>query len=100
MGHRARNAEGPRQVKGLPEGFRYHDLRQYFARLLIADTRRHDRSGPAAARRAKPTPTLPPLWPDRDESTRAAVNAVLTIYRTEQRWNSALTSPETAGQSQ
>jgi hypothetical protein len=25
------------------------------------------------------------IWPDRDESTRAAVDAVLTIYRTEQR---------------
>jgi len=39
------------------------------------------------------------IWPDRDESTRAAVDAVLTIYRTEQRRNSVLANPETAGQS-
>ena len=25
------------EVKGLPAGFRYHDLRHYFASLLIAD---------------------------------------------------------------
>jgi integrase len=39
------------------------------------------------------------IWPDRDESTRAAVDAVLTAYRTEQRRNSATANPETAGQS-
>ena len=40
------------------------------------------------------------IWPDRDESTRAAVDAVLTIYRTGQWRNSVLANPETAGQSQ
>jgi hypothetical protein len=44
------------EVKGLPAGFRYHDLRH---------------------------------WPDRDESTRAAVDTVLNAYLTEQRRNSA-----------
>jgi integrase len=29
------------------------------------------------------------IWPDRDESTRVAVDAVLAGYRTEQRRNSA-----------
>jgi integrase len=33
------------------------------------------------------------IWPDRDESTRAAVNAVLTAYLTEQRRNSATAEP-------
>jgi integrase len=32
-------------------------------------------------------------WPDRDESTRAAVDAVLTAYLTEQRRNSATAEP-------
>src|SRR5215467_2368816 len=38
------------------------------------------------------------IWPDRDESTRAVVDAVLTAYRTEQRRNSVTSDPETAGQ--
>ena len=38
------------------------------------------------------------IWPDRDESTRAAVDAVLTAYRTEQRRNNENPSPEAAGQ--
>ncbi|WP_300604711.1 hypothetical protein [Trebonia sp.] len=33
------------------------------------------------------------IWPDRDESTRAAVDAVLTARRTEQRRNSATAEP-------
>ena len=95
-----RKARG--KVKGLPEGFRYHDLRQYFARLLIADGA-DVMTVQARLRHVSAKTTLDTyghIWPDRDESTRAAVDAVLTIYRTEQRRNSALTSPETAGQSQ
>lgn len=95
-----RKARG--KVKGLPEGFRYHDLRQYFARLLIADGA-DVMTVQARLRHASAKTTLDTyrhIWPDRDEPTRAAVNAVLTIYRTEQRRNSVLTSPETAGQSQ
>jgi len=79
------------EVKGLPAGFRYHDLRHYFASLLIA-------SGgdvkvvQARLRHASAKTTLDTyghIWPDRDESTRAAVDAVLAAYLTEQRRNNA-----------
>jgi integrase len=62
----------------LPEGFRFHDLRHYFASLLIA-------SGldvkvvQARLRHASAKTTLDTyghLWPDRDDSSRAAVAAV------------------------
>lgn len=65
-------------IKGLPAGFRFHDLRHYFASLLIA-------SGldvkvvQARMRHASAKTTLDVyghLWPDRDESSRAAVAAV------------------------
>ena len=73
-----RDARG--QVAGLPAGFRFHDLRHYLASLLIA-------SGldvkvvQARMRHASATTTLNTyahLWPDKDESARAAVGAVLT----------------------
>ncbi|MFF8829121.1 tyrosine recombinase XerC [Streptomyces sp. NPDC015131] len=67
------------KVPGLPEGFRFHDLRHYYASLLIsegADVKvvqhrlRHSS--------AKTTlDTYGHLWPDSDESTRAAVGAVM-----------------------
>lgn len=69
-----------REQVGLPEGFRFHDLRHYFASLLIA-------SGldvkvvQARLRHASAKTTLDTyghLWPDRDDSSRAAVAA---IYR-------------------
>lgn len=66
-------------VEGLPEGFRFHDLRHYFASLLIAsgaDVKvvqhrlRHSS--------AKTTlDTYGHLWPDSDESTRAAVETAM-----------------------
>ena len=68
---------GPR---GMPEGFRFHDLRHYLASLLIA-------SGldvkvvQARLRHASAKTTLDTyghLWPDADESSRAAIGAVLT----------------------
>lgn len=67
-------------IEGLPEGFRVHDLRHYFASLLIS-------SGldvkvvQARLRHASAKTTLDTyghLWPDRDESARAAVAAVFT----------------------
>jgi integrase len=66
-------------VAGLPAGFRFHDLRHYFASLLIA-------SGldvkvvQARLRHASAKTTLDTyghLWPDSDDSTRAAVAAAL-----------------------
>jgi integrase len=66
------------KVEGLPTEFRFHDLRHYFASLLIA-------SGldvkvvQARLRHASAKTTLDTyghLWPDKDESSRAAVAAV------------------------
>jgi integrase len=68
------------KVNGLPDGFRFHDLRHYFASLLIASNLdvktvqirlRH--------RSAKTTfDTYGHLWPDSDDSTRAAIDVVMT----------------------
>lgn len=67
-------------VPGLPDGFRFHDLRHFYASMLIAggsDVKivqhrlRHSS--------AKTTlDTYSHLWPDSDESTRAAVERVMT----------------------
>lgn len=66
-------------VAGLPDGFRFHDLRHYFASLLIA-------SGldvkvvQTRLRHASAVTTLNVyghMLPDKDESARAAVAAVL-----------------------
>lgn len=74
-----RAVRASRAAAGLPEGFRFHDLRHYFASLLIA-------SGcdvkvvQARLRHASATTTLNTyahLWPDAEESTRAAVAVVL-----------------------
>jgi integrase len=72
-----RTARG--KVDGLPAGFRYHDLRHYFASLLIASGS-DVKVVQARLRHATATTTLKGyghLWPDRDESTREAVDAVL-----------------------
>src|SRR5215831_17512101 len=77
------------KVLGLPAGFRYHDLRHYFASLLIASGA-DVKTVQARLRHASAKTTLDTyghIWPDRDESTRAAVEAVLAA-RTEQRRNS------------
>ena len=79
------------KVKNLPAGFRYHDLRHYFASLLIADGA-DVKTVQVRLRHASAKTTLDTyghIWPDRDESTRAAIDAVLTAYRAEQRRNSA-----------
>ena len=68
-----RTARG--KVDGLPAGFRYHDLRHYFASLLIASGA-DVKVVQARLRHAAATTTLNcygHLWPDKDESTRAAV---------------------------
>ncbi len=67
------------KVDGLPAGFRYHDLRHYFASLLIASGA-DAKTVQARLRHASAKTTLDTyghLWPDRDESTRTAVDAVL-----------------------
>lgn len=67
------------QVPGLPGGFRFHDLRHYFASLLIADG--HDvklvqtRLRHASARTT--LDTYSHLWPDKNEAARATVDGVL-----------------------
>ncbi|SHH18065.1 tyrosine-type recombinase/integrase [Geodermatophilus nigrescens] len=68
-----------RKHVGLPEDFRFHDLRHYYASLLIASgldvkTVQH------RLRHGSATTTLNTyghLWPDRDEATRTVVGAVL-----------------------
>ena len=68
-----------KRVDGLPAGFRFHDLRHYFASLLIAsgaDVKVVQRR----LRHASAMTTLNTyghMWPDADESARAAVGAVL-----------------------
>lgn len=68
-----------RPAAGMPEGFRYHDLRHYFASLLIA-AGSDVKVVQARLRHASATTTLNTyahLWPDTEESTRAAVDLVL-----------------------
>lgn len=66
-------------IKGLPEGFRIHDLRHYFASLLIAsglDVKVvQNRLRHASAKTT--LDTYNHMWPDKDESARAAVADVL-----------------------
>jgi integrase len=66
-------------VAGLPEGFRYQDLRHYLASLLIASGA-GVKTVRGCLRHAPATTTLNTyshLWPDKDEPTRAAIDAVL-----------------------
>ncbi|WEG10432.1 tyrosine-type recombinase/integrase [Microbacterium horticulturae] len=73
-------------VKGLPDGFRVQDLRHYFASLLIAsglDVKvvQH------RMRHASATTTLNVyghMFPDKDESSRAAIAAVLEARKSPQ----------------
>ena len=67
------------QVEGLPEGFRFHDLRHYLASLIIGkgcDVKVVQ----CRLRHANATTTLNTyghLWPDKDESTRNAIASAL-----------------------
>jgi integrase len=73
------------KVPGLPTGFRYHDL----ASLLIADGA-DVKTVQARLRHASAKTTLDTyghLWPDRDESTRATIEAVFATHWTEQSLN-------------
>ncbi len=65
-------------VDGLPEGFRVHDLRHYFASLLIA-AGLDVKVVQTRLRHASAKTTLDVyghMWPDKDESARAVVAAV------------------------
>jgi integrase len=67
------------KVDGLPAGFRYHDLRHYFASLLIASGA-DVKVVQKRLRHASAMTTLNTyghMWPDADESARAAVGVVL-----------------------
>jgi integrase len=72
-----------KDVEGLPEGFRYHDLRHCFASLLIASgldvkvlqTRLRHASAMTTLN------TYGHMWPDADESSRAAVEVVLAARK-------------------
>jgi len=73
-----------RRVDGLPAGFRFHDLRHYFASLLIASGT-DVKTVQARLRHASAKTTLDTyghLWPDRDDSTRAASRPYLKAGRT------------------
>ncbi|OBI52963.1 site-specific integrase [Mycobacterium sp. E796] len=66
-------------IDGLPEGFRFHDLRHYLASLLIASGA-DIKTVQARMRHASARTTLDTyghLWPDADESTRSAIGAVI-----------------------
>jgi integrase len=66
-------------IEGLPAEFSFHDLRHYFASLLIASGA-DIKTVQARMRHAQATTTLNiygHLWPDADESTRSAVGAVI-----------------------
>jgi integrase len=68
------------EVEGLPEGFRFHDLRHYYASLLI-NSGLDVKVVQARLRHASAKTTLDTyghLWPDSDETTRAAVSSVMT----------------------
>ena len=90
-----------KKVPGLPAGFRYHDLRHYFASLLIASGA-DVKTVQARLRHASAKTTLDTyghMWPNRDESTPAAVDAVIMPGRTaaEQRRGEPMTMQVTAG---
>jgi integrase len=68
-----------KKVEGLPAGFRYHDLRHYFASLLIAHGA-DVKTVQARLRHGSAKTTLDTyghLWPDKDESTKAIIDAVV-----------------------
>lgn len=66
-------------VEGLPDGFRYHDLRHHFASLLIhsglsvKEVQARLRHGSAKTT----LDTYAHLWPDTEDAARAAIRQVL-----------------------
>jgi len=78
LGREIRHARA--HVDRLPAGFRFHDLRHYYASLLIASgadvkiVQHRVRHASAATT----LDTYGHLWPDTDESTRTAVERVMS----------------------
>jgi integrase len=69
-----------KKVPGLPEGFRFQDLRHFYASLLIASGA-DVKIVQARLRHASARTTLDTyghLWPDTDESSRSAVERVMS----------------------
>ena len=67
-------------IPGLPPTFRFHDLRHYLASMLIASGA-DVKVVQARLRHSSAKTTLDTyahLWPDADESTRAAISNVMT----------------------
>jgi integrase len=70
------------KIDGLPEGFRFHDLRHYYASLLIAsgaDVKVVQHRLRHASAKAT-LDTYGHLWPDTDESTRTAVERIMSAH--------------------
>jgi integrase len=68
-----------KKIPDLPDTFRFHDLRHYYASMLIASGL-DVKAVQHRLRHGSATTTLDTyghLWPDRDEATRAVVGAVL-----------------------
>ncbi len=66
-------------MPGLSDGFPFHDLRHYFASLLISsglDVKVVQARMRHASAMTTPN-TYGHLWPDADESARAAVSVVM-----------------------
>jgi integrase len=68
------------KIDGLSEGFRFHDLRHYYASLLIASGAdvKVVQHRPRHASAKTTLDTYGHLWPDTDESTRTAVERVMS----------------------
>jgi integrase len=67
------------RVAGLPEGIRFHDLRHFFASALIS-AGLDVKVVQARLRHASAMTTLNTyghMWPDKDESSRAAIAGIL-----------------------
>ena len=67
------------KIDGLPEEFSFHDLRHYFASVLIAGGA-DVKTVQARMRHASARTTLDTyghLWPDADESTRSTIGVVI-----------------------
>jgi integrase len=69
-------------LPGIPVNFRFHDLRHYFASLLIADGL-DVKTVQVRLRHASAKTTLDVyghLWPDKDEATRATIAAAIASW--------------------